>query len=141
MKLKFDKPDDWTEGRTGGMRLAAFNVDSATEVTLIEAGGDIRQNIAMWLSQVKPDSEPEEAVRELLEGSEEVTVMGKPGTRFRLFGDGKTNKAIDVAVVSLQGDTSLFIKMMGSPDTVRSANETFGKFLASIKNENEEDKL
>lgn len=136
LNLTFDTPQGWSQSEATGMRLAAFQLTSdsgGAEVTLIEAGGDIRQNLAMWLSQVKPDSEPGAAVQELLDGATKVTVLSKEGTRYRLFGSDKINKAIDVAVVPLEDGSQLFIKMTGDPTTVREASKQFASFLSSIK--------
>ena len=135
ISLAFDVPEGWSKGKAGGMRLAAFDIKSdegEAEVTVIEAGGDIRQNLAMWLSQVKPDSEPESAVQELLDGRKEVTVLGKVGMRYQLFGSKEVNKAIDVAVIPIEAGVQLFIKMTGDPNTVRSADEDFTNFLSAI---------
>ncbi|QDS88370.1 hypothetical protein EC9_25600 [Rosistilla ulvae] len=134
-KYDYELPEGWTEGRSGGMRLAAFDVatdDGAAEVTLIEAGGDMQANIGMWMSQVNPKSKPDDAAG-VLESGEEITVMGITGTRFRLYGDEGGEKAIDVTMVPLEGGSSLFIKMTGVPAAVKAADQPLTEFLGTIK--------
>ncbi|WP_145096318.1 hypothetical protein [Rosistilla carotiformis] len=134
-KYAFELPEGWTEGRAGGMRLAAFDVateEGSAEVTLIEAGGDTQANIGMWVSQVNPKSKPDDAAA-VLEAGEEITVMGITGTRFRLYGEEGGEKAIDVTMVPLQGGSSLFIKMTGAPAAVKAADPSLTEFLGTIK--------
>lgn len=134
-KYAFELPEGWTEGRAGGMRLAAFDVTTEAgeaEVTMIEAGGDTQANIGMWLSQVDPESKPDDAAAVLKTG-EETTVMGIPGMRFRLYGKPEGEKAIDVTMVPMEGGSSLFIKMTGVPAAVKAAEQPLSDFLSTIK--------
>ncbi|WP_417731595.1 hypothetical protein [Rosistilla oblonga] len=134
-KYEYELPEGWTVGSAGGMRLAAFNVETdegAAEVTMIEAGGDVEANIGMWVSQVNAESKPDDAAA-VLEAGEEVTVMGITGTRFRLYGEEGGEKAIDVTMVPLEGGSSLFIKMTGAPAAVKAADKPLTEFLHTIK--------
>ncbi|MEZ6091152.1 MAG: hypothetical protein R3C05_24640 [Pirellulaceae bacterium] len=133
-KYEYELPTGWTEGKTSEMRVAAFNVqtkDGPAEVTLIEAGGDMTTNVGIWLGQVKRSGKPEEA-QEIVDAGEEITVLGTAGKRFRIIGE-ESGKAIDVTVVPLRENSSLFIKMSGDTAAVKASEEAFTQFLGTLK--------
>ncbi len=55
--------------------MAAFSVgpeDSAAELTVIPAGGDLRGNVARWIGQVRGDQAPDEMVDKALADAQAV---------------------------------------------------------------------
>ncbi|MCG8653766.1 MAG: hypothetical protein MI861_28265, partial [Pirellulales bacterium] len=135
--LKFELPDGWREGETTSMRWAAFNVgpeDSSAKVTVIPAGGDLRDNVARWLGEIRPDGVADEAVDQALADVKEIKVDGRPSQRFLLTGSGdKAGDAIDVTIVPLDDGFSLFVKMFGPAATVTGHAEEVTSFLESLK--------
>ncbi len=118
-----------------GMRLAAFQIEregKAAEVTLIEAGGDIRANLGIWFGQI--GVQPDEGMTErVIDDAESVDVNGVPAKVYLVEGAGEgRGEAILVADIP-RGPQSLFVKMKGDADLVRAEREAFERFLASLK--------
>lgn len=141
-KLKFDRPEGWRDGRMSMMRMAAFNVgpedteDSVTqaEVTVIIAGGDLRGNVARWIGQVRDGTPPDDVVDKAMEDAEKLSVSGLDATRYVLLpDDGSTGNAIDATIVPQDSGMSLFIKMTGPVETVKTQHDALTAFIESIK--------
>lgn len=135
--LKFDRPDGWRDGRMSSMRMAAFNVgpeESAAELTVIPAGGDLRGNVARWLGQVRGGEVPDDVVDKALADAKQVDVDGRESQRFLLLGsDDNTGQAIDVTIVPMNDGISLFVKMQGPVQTVTDQDGAITSFLESLK--------
>ena len=136
--LKYDVPDGWRAGKMSMMRLAAFAIgpeDQPAELTIIQAGGDLRGNVDRWLGQVRGDTPPAEVVDAALQAAERLTVSGKDAQRFYL-GDGKDDESsgqmIDATIVPMDNGMSMFIKATGPAKTVAAQREAIGKFLLSL---------
>ncbi len=136
-QLKFDRPDGWRDGKMASMRLAAFNVgpiDSEAEVTVIAAGGGLRENVDRWLGQIRGGDVPSDVVDQALKDAQRLEIAGRAAQRFVLTGqDGSTGNAIDATIVSLGGGTSMFIKMTGPAATVSGQAESLTAFLQSLQ--------
>jgi hypothetical protein len=136
-RLKFQRPEGWRDGRMNSMRMAAFSIgpeDSPAELTVIPAGGDLRGNVARWLSQVRKGNVPDEVVDQALADAETVDVDGRVGQRFFLSGeDSTTGTAIDATIVPIEGGMSLFVKMTGPAKTVTEQSEAIASFLDSLE--------
>jgi hypothetical protein len=137
--LKYDAPEDWRAGKMSMMRMAAFNIgpeDQVAELTIIQAGGDLRGNVDRWIGQVRGDAPPAEVVDAALAAAEELEVSGLKAQRFYLS-DGKAEspdaQAIDATIVPLEGGMSLFVKATGPASTLKDQREAIGKFLQSLK--------
>ena len=134
--LKFDRPADWRDGRMSMMRMAAFNVgpeDTQAEVTVITAGGDLRGNVARWIGQVRDGTPPDDVVDKAMETAEELTVSGIKAKRYVLLPeDGSTGNAIDATIVPQDSGMSLFIKMTGPVETVKTQHDALTAFIESI---------
>lgn len=135
--LKFERPDGWRDGRMSSMRLAAFNVgpeDSPAEVTVIAAGGGLRENVDRWLGQVRGGEVPKEVVDQAMKDAERLKIAGRAAQRFILTGeDPKVGNAIDATIVALDGGASMFIKMTGPAATVTSQTDALTAFLQSLQ--------
>jgi hypothetical protein len=137
--IKFATPEGWRPGKMSMMRLAAFNIgpeDDPAELTIIQAGGDLRGNVARWLGQVRGDSPPDSVVGEAMAASESIQVSGRPGQRYYLDG-GEANatpaQAIDATIVPMETGMSVFIKATGSPKTIKAEKERIGEFIRSLQ--------
>ena len=133
--LAYETPEGWREGRSGGMRLAAFfaGADDAAEITVIAAGGDLRSNVARWLGQLHGEKVAEEVVDAAMADAQEVTVGQKSGQRFIMAGKGENPQAMDITVIPQDNGMSLFVKMTGPATVVRQQNEAMTEFLASLE--------
>jgi hypothetical protein len=136
-RLKFRRPEGWRDGPMTSMRMAAFSMgpeDSPAELTVIPAGGDLRGNVARWLSQVRQGKVPDELVDQALADAKKVDVDGRVGQRFYLSGeDDAAGTAIDATVVPIEGGMSLFVKMTGPAKTVSQQSEAIASFLDSLE--------
>ena len=138
--IKFSKPEGWRPGKMSMMRLAAFNFgpeNDQAELTIIQAGGDLRGNVARWLGQVRGDSTPDKVVDEVMAAAEAIQVSGRPGQRYYLDG-GETKgdapaQAIDATIVPMDGGMSMFIKATGPPTTIKAEKVRIGEFIRSLQ--------
>ncbi|MGB7347719.1 MAG: hypothetical protein WBD20_26080 [Pirellulaceae bacterium] len=134
--MKFDKPDGWRQGKKGGMRLEAFNVgpeDSEAIVTVMQAGGDLRANVARWIGQIRPAPVADEVVDKAMTDVQKIKVAGRDAQRFVLTGEkADEGEAIDATIVPLDGGFSMFIKMTGPASTVADQNDAMLEFLESL---------
>ncbi len=135
--FKFETPEGWRSGRMSVMRWAAFNVgpeDAAAELTVMPAGGNLRDNVARWIGQIRPSGTTDEVVDQALEDAQKVEVDGRTAQRFILLSEDVDNgTAIDATIVPLDDGMSLFVKMTGPSKTVRDASDAIADFLKSIK--------
>lgn len=136
--LQYDAPADWRKGKMSMMRMAAFEIgpeDRSAELTIIQAGGDLRGNVDRWLGQVRGDSPPSEVVDAALQDAQPLQVSGLDAQRFFL-NSGKENapeaQAIDATIVPLEGGMSLFIKATGPEATLQEQRPAIGQFLESL---------
>lgn len=137
--LKYDAPADWRAGKMSMMRLAAFDIgpeDQSAELTIIQAGGDLRGNVDRWLGQIRGDSPPSEVVDAALQDAERLQVDGRDAQRFHLTAGDQTtpeSQAIDATIVPLEGGMSLFIKATGPAETLVQQRAAIGEFLTSLR--------
>ncbi len=134
--LKYDTPAGWRPGKMSMMRLAAFTIgdgDDNSELTVIQAGGDLRGNVARWLGQVRGDTPPGDVVDSAMAAAEKITVSGREATRYYLSGDDPAAaQAIDATIVPMADGMSMFIKATGNPETLRQQREQIGEFIQSL---------
>ena len=118
------------------MRLAAFNVgdvDDEAELTVIAAGGGLRENVARWLGQVRGGKVPDEVVDKAFSDAKDIEVNGISAQRFWLTGENaKDGDAIDATIVPLGDGASMFIKMTGPLTTVSDQADALTSFLESL---------
>lgn len=141
VSVDFDIPRGWSEGRSGGMRKAAFVMgegDRQAELTVIPSGGDLRSNIRRWLEQIRPAGVDEAELDSVMQAAERLQVAGREAQRFQLSGTGTPPTNIDGTVIPLQDGRSLFIKMTGPAETVTGEADRIGEFLASLQISNDD---
>jgi hypothetical protein len=137
--LKYDVPEGWRAGKMSMMRLAAFNIgpeDQSAELTIIQAGGDLRGNVDRWLGQVRGDSPPAEVVDAALEAAEQLTVSGRDARRYYLSdgkGDESAGQMIDATIIPMNNEVSMFIKATGPAKTLVQQREAIASFLKSLQ--------
>lgn len=135
--LKYKAPAGWRDGRMSMMRWAAFNVgpdDAAAELTVMPAGGDLRENVARWIGQIRPSGSTDELVDQAFADAQTIQVDGRESKRYLLLGeDTDEGTAIDATIIPLDDGMSLFVKMTGPTKTVRDASDEIADFLKSIQ--------
>lgn len=134
--LKYETPEGWREGRSGGMRMAAFNVGSEqapAELTVIIAGGDVRSNVERWLGQIRPEGVDAATLDAVMGEAVKMEVAERPAQRFVLTGTGEKPQSIDATLVTLEEDVHLFVKMTGDATTVANESGRIEQFLNSIQ--------
>jgi hypothetical protein len=137
--LKYDVPEGWRAGKMSMMRLAAFNIgpeDQAAELTIIQAGGDLRGNVDRWLGQVRGDTPPAEVVDAALEAAEQLTVSGRDARRYYLSdgkGDESAGQMIDATIIPMDNGISMFVKATGPAKTLVQQREAIASFLQSLQ--------
>ena len=138
--LKYDKPETWRPGKMSMMRMAAFNIgpeNATAELTIIQAGGDLRGNVARWLGQVRGDTPPDDIVDKALAEAVSMKVSGREAQRFIMTSDDGSGEGaaqgIDATIVSMDGGMSMFIKATGPPKTLQEEKDRIGEFIDSIE--------
>jgi hypothetical protein len=135
-KLDYETPEGWQEGKAGGMREAEFKVgppDAMAEITVIQAGGDLRSNVARWMGQIAEGTPEESAVDEMMANAEKFEVSGRPAQRFIIAGEvEKDQDSIDATIVKMDNGMSKFIKMKGAAKTVAEQSDSMRSFLNSL---------
>jgi len=137
--LKYDAPPEWRAGKMSMMRMAAFEIgpaDRSAELTIIQAGGDLRGNVDRWIGQLLGSAPEAETVDEAMEAAVGLTVGDRDAQRFYLDGsdpDAADAQAIDATIVPLENGMSLFVKATGPAETLREERERIGQFLSSLR--------
>lgn len=120
------------------MRMAAFDLgtsEKTAELTIIQAGGDLRGNVDRWLGQVLGQPPAAEVVDAALQAAVPLSVSGREAQRFYLNSSDPAaadGQAIDATIVPLDNGMSLFIKATGPAATLLEERERIGKFMESI---------
>lgn len=135
-RIVYDIPEGWREGKSGGMRMAAFTVgpeDRTAELTVIIAGGEVRPNVARWIGQVRSENTDETVVDKVMAEANSMEVAGRPAQRFLIVGTGDSPQTIDATLVTLEPELHLFVKMTGDAQTVADQSTNIEKFLNSLQ--------
>lgn len=137
MKLKYETPEGWKPGRSGGMRKAAFNInagDETGEVTIIDLSKEhspLLPNINRWRGQVglKDISESD-----LPKESEELKAGDLKATYVKLIGpeNSKPRKAILGAII-YRDNLAWFVKFTGPAKLAEQEADRFKQFVQSIR--------
>jgi hypothetical protein len=136
--LKYDAPPEWRAGKMSMMRMAAFDLgpaEKSAELTIIQAGGDLRGNVDRWLGQVLGQPPAADVVDAALQAAVPLSVSGRDAQRFYLNGSDPAaadGQAIDATIVPLDNGMSLFIKATGPAATLLEERDRIGKFMESI---------
>ncbi|QDV15981.1 hypothetical protein Pan153_06000 [Gimesia panareensis] len=135
--IKYETPEGWAPGRSGGMRKAAFNVsaDGETgEVTVIDLtreNSPLLDNINRWRGQVKLDPISES---ELPANSEKLKVGDLEATYVKLIGpkSEQPQPAILGAIIYRE-NLAWFVKFTGPAKLAEKEETRFKQFVQSIR--------
>lgn len=136
VKVTFETPDGWLQGRVGGMRKAAFRVEDGerkVEITVIDLAaqaGALLPNVNRWRQQVQlGEISPEE----LAKSTTAIQVAGKPGQYVEILGpeDQEPKQAI-LGVVVIRDDKAWFVKLWGDAELALREKERFQDFAKSL---------
>lgn len=136
-QIKYETPDGWKPGRSGGMRKAAFNISAdgeSGEVTIIDLPGPqnpLLLNVNRWRGQVglKEISEAE-----LPKESETLKAGDLDATYVKLIGpeSAQPRPAILGAII-YRDNLAWFIKYTGSAKLAEQEAARFKQFVESIR--------
>lgn len=136
-QVKYETPEGWKPGRSGGMRKAAFNITTGGEtgeVTIIDLSKEhspLLPNINRWRGQVglKDISEAE-----LSKESEQLKAGNLEATYVKLIGPEtpQPRKAILGAIIYRE-NLAWFVKFTGPPKLAEQEAARFKLFVQSIR--------
>ncbi|WP_339728952.1 hypothetical protein [uncultured Gimesia sp.] len=135
--VKFETPEGWKPGRSGGMRKAAFNItagDETGEVTIIDLSKEyspLLPNINRWRDQVGLKDITE---AELPKESEQLKAGDLEATYVKLIGPetSKPAKAI-LGAILYRDNLAWFVKFTGPPKLAEQEQDRFKQFVQSIR--------
>lgn len=138
----FSAPNGWTDEGPKGMRAASFvlkEADQSGEVSVIVASGDIPSNVTRWQGQVTPGATPEEietrAKKAIDEASKIKAANGVEGAIYTLLADDSDDSASATVAAILpygEGQSSVFVKMIGPKKLLVAHRERFTKFIETL---------
>jgi hypothetical protein len=135
--LKYDVPEGWKPGKSGGLRKAAFEVqadDQHVEITVIdlaEAAGEVLPNVNRWRGQVKLG---ETTDAELKQEARSIEVGGVRGTYVELIGpESASPRQTILGVIAIHGGKSWFIKLQGDTELAAREKGRFEEFVKSVR--------
>lgn len=137
-KIDYQTPEGWKAGRVGGMRKAAFQIESEAagnaEMTLIdlprEAGGDRLANLNRWRNQVS--LEPIEAAG-LDAAITPIEIGSIAGQLVQLDGTAEGKPTSILGVMFDRGDETWFAKLQGPTPLVQQERTRFEAFVKSLR--------
>ncbi len=136
--LTYVVPKGWKEvPPKNSMRKAQFEAsvgEQAVEIIVSQAGGEIDQNMGMWLGQV--GGEPsEESVSSIVKAAESIETESGPASIYRIVGKehgGEKSESMLLAEIPITESYSWFVKMVGNSDAVDGLQDSFEAFVGSI---------
>jgi len=129
--LTYDTPEQWSPGRVGGMRKAAFIVEdagSSVEITAIDlapGAGDLLSNVNRWRQQVGLEAVTLETLNEQLK---QIDVNKKKANYVELVGSTETI----LSVITIDAGQAWFFKLKGDNDLAAREKERFEQFVRSV---------
>lgn len=125
-------PAGWSAKPASGMRLATIIIpqeESSLEASITEFGGDLAGNINRWRGQIGLAALPAATIPPSLKKID--TQLG-PGYIALLINPESTDKAMLAAIIPRPSGTSVFVKITGSADSLKSIAATFRTFTQSF---------
>lgn len=135
--LKYETPEGWKPGRSGGMRKAAFNITAggeSGEVTIIDlakAASPLLPNINRWRGQVglKDISEAD-----LPKESEQLKAGDLEATYVKLIGPETSKPALAIlGAIIYRDNLAWFVKFTGPTKLAEQEQDRFKQFVQSIR--------
>lgn len=137
VKLKYETPEGWKPGRSGGMRKAAFDITAegeTGEVTIIDlakAASPLLPNINRWRGQVglKPISESD-----LPKESEQLKAGDLEAVYVKLIGpESSTPRKAILGAIIYRENLAWFVKFTGPAKLAELEADRFKQFVQSIR--------
>jgi len=135
-------PDGWKQEAGGGMRLATFHLLSdakAIDCSIVSLGGvagGLEANLRRWMGQIGVKATSDEL---------STLISSAPSTKIKTGQDGKifdftsiqtkaraTDKSL-IVVMAILDESTLFVKMAGTVDTVSKSKADFFKLAGSVE--------
>ncbi len=130
--LTYDVPAGWLLGKSGGLRKAAFRIETGgkeAEVTVIDldaSAADVLSNVNRWREQVELPATTADALSQEMK---KLAVGPVAADYVELFGA----KQSILGVMVPRDDKVWFIKLKGDTDLVRSERDRFQAFAQSVR--------
>jgi hypothetical protein len=128
-RFEYSVPDDWTDRGASTFVAQMWTVgenedEDTVKISLSFAGGELEDNVNRWRDQVGL----EEIASSQFEPTD-VEVDGQAGKLFDLIGESRRV----IGIIVPQERLSLFIKMKGPADKVKTQRAGFMAFVQSLK--------
>ncbi|MFO1063409.1 MAG: hypothetical protein U0892_06040 [Pirellulales bacterium] len=138
-EFEFKLPEGWTELQQPLSIMAVKSFETSEKdgkkafVTFTQAGGDPESNVARWQNQVQPKAPPEQ-VADAIKNALTVQANSVSGKiYFVRNSEPGDHEAICCAILPLQAQQSLFVKLYGPEAAVEANREAFKQFVESLK--------
>ena len=126
-------PEGWSAQPASGMRLATIIIPTPSgtlNASITEFGGDLAGNVNRWRGQVGLPPLPE---KDVLPSLEKVDTSLGQGYIASLTNPSSPEKAMLAAIIPRPSGTSVFIKIIGPINTLKSIATPFRQFTQSLK--------
>lgn len=127
-------PVGWSAKPASGMRLATIIIPqeegSNLDASVTEFGGDLAGNINRWRGQIGLTTLPE---TEVIPSLEKIDTQLGPGYIALIINPESTDKAMLTAIIPRPAGTSVFVKITGPADSLKSIAAPFRTFTQSFK--------
>lgn len=139
--LAWTKPAAWTEApNTSSMRIATYKAPiaagdkTAPELTVIQAGGALEDNIQRWADQFGEEGKASLKRETKKIAGYDVTIVSTHGPYGGMSGENKATEPFELLAAIVQTpDLPFFFKMTGPVKSVEAARKDFDALLASFK--------
>jgi hypothetical protein len=139
---RWERPLQWREEESAGLRLATFSITSGAEVgqctliTLPGDGGGVQANVQRWLDQLHLPLFSQPELDDFLSRQKKMrTVSGLPVTiiDFASLNNPQDRSGTSLLVAVITGENqTLFVKMSGEKALLEKNREVFNKFSLSL---------
>lgn len=141
--LAWDVPTGWQEVAGSGMRVATFKRSDDPDaidvsiVTLSGPAGGLEANLTRWAGQINLDLSQNNGLSKLIDNAEVLKTQG--GLELKIFDFTQLQKSQEpsdkstVAAMVLINDSTVFVKMTGTVQTVTDNLEPFKALAGSVR--------
>ncbi len=132
-------PGNWSVVKSkSSLRLATYNtpLQSVCSIIMIPGeAGTINANISRWLRQLKKE-DTKENIESIIKGAEEFSTIGRLKGKLYDFSSlsAPEETSFLIAIVNT-GDSRMFIKLKGKPESLKKERTDLITFCQSITNE------
>lgn len=126
--IEYEKPEEWTQVKPKQFILAAFQVsdgDKQVSITLSRAGGARADNVNRWRGQMGLKPLGRDEIATLLQ---KIEVGARAGELVEL----KNDNQIMLGLMLADGDSTVFVKLLGDPELAVRERGRFLEFAKSL---------